>query len=60
MITGTNESRKLTKYISCKCECKFDVTNCKLNQKWNNDECGCGCKNLKEHCVYKNIIYRIL
>ena len=52
MITGTSESRKLTKHISCKCKCKFDVRNCKLNQKWNNDKCGCGYKNLKEHCVF--------
>ena len=24
MITGTNESKTLTQYISCKCKCKFD------------------------------------
>ena len=31
MITGINESRTLTKYISCKCECKFD------SKKWNSN-----------------------
>ena len=24
MITGINESKTLTKYISCQCKCKFD------------------------------------
>ena len=24
MITGINESKELTKHISCKCKCKFD------------------------------------
>ena len=27
MITGINESKILTKHISCKCKCKFDGTN---------------------------------
>ena len=27
MITGINESRTLARYISCKCECKFDRKN---------------------------------
>lgn len=30
MITGTNESRTLTKHISGKCECKFDELGSKL------------------------------
>ena len=25
MITGINESKTLTKHISCKCKCRFDV-----------------------------------
>ena len=32
MITGTNESKILTKHISCKCKCKFDERNCNLDQ----------------------------
>ena len=39
MITGINESKSLTKHISCDCKCKFDRTKCKLNQWWNNDKC---------------------
>ena len=42
MITGINESKKLTKHISCKCKCKFDGIKC-------NDRCRCECKNPKEH-----------
>ena len=37
MITGINESKTSTKHISC--ECKFDGTNCKSNQWWNNNKC---------------------
>ena len=32
MITGINESKTLTKHISCKCKCKFDGTKCNSNQ----------------------------
>ena len=49
MITGINESKTLTKHISCECKCKFDGRKCNSNQKWNNDKCRCECK--------KNIIY---
>ena len=44
MTTGINESKKLTKHISCKCKCKFDGTKCKSNQWWNHDKFGCECK----------------
>ena len=38
MITGINESKTLTKHISCKCKRKFDGTKCNSNQRWNNDK----------------------
>ena len=38
-ITGINESKTLTKHISCECECKFDGTECNSNQSWNNNKC---------------------
>ena len=44
MITWINESKTLTKHISCECKCKFDGTECKSNQYWNNDKCWCVCK----------------
>ena len=62
MITGINEWKKLTKHVSWKCEYKFDSRKCNSNQKWNNDKCGCECKNPKKHCVWKKdyICYRSL
>ena len=32
VITGINELKTLTKYISCECKCKFDGKNCNSNQ----------------------------
>ena len=32
LITGTNESKKLTKHISYKCKCKFHGWKCNSNQ----------------------------
>ena len=39
MITVKNESKILTKDISCKCRCIFDGKKCNSDQLWNNDEC---------------------
>ena len=50
MITGINESKILTKHVSCKCKCKFDSRKCNLNQNWNNNQCWCKCKNPPKHC----------
>ena len=47
MFIGINESKILTKHISCKCKCQFDGIKCNLNQNWNNDKCWCKCKNKK-------------
>ena len=44
MITGINESKILTKHISCKCKCKFDGTKCNSNQRWDDNKCWCECK----------------
>ena len=44
MITGINESKTLTKHISCECKYKFDGRKCNSDQWWNNDKCRCGCK----------------
>ena len=32
MITGINESKTLTKQISCECKFKFDESKCNSNQ----------------------------
>ena len=55
MITRINESKTLTKYISCKCKCKFDGRKCNSNQWWNNDKCRCESK--KHHIREKNYIW---
>ena len=39
MITGKNESKTLTKFISCECKFIFDGGNCNSDQWWNNDKC---------------------
>ena len=57
MITGINESKTLTKHISCECKCKFDERKCNSDQWWNNDKCKCECK--KRH-VCEKIMFGIL
>ena len=39
MITSKNESKTLTKCISCKYECKSDGVNCNSKQKWKKGKC---------------------
>ena len=56
MITGKNESKILTKDISCKCKCKFDGRKCNSNQWWNNDKFDVSEKNI----YVKKIIFGIL
>ena len=39
-----NESKLLTKDISCECKCKFNGRKCNSNSKWNNGKSRCECK----------------
>ena len=39
MIKGINESKTLTKHISCELICKFVGRKCNSDQWWNNDKC---------------------
>ena len=55
MITGINESKTLTKHISCECKCKFDGRKCNSDQWWNNDKCRCECK--KRHVCEKDYVW---
>ena len=41
IITGINESKTLTKDISCKCKCMFYSSKCNWNKNWNNHKCWC-------------------
>ena len=54
MITGINESKTLTKHISCEWKCKFDGPKFKSNQWWNNDKGLCECK--KHHICEKDYV----
>ena len=55
MITGINESKTLTKYVSGQCKCKSDSRKYNSNQKSNNDKCQCQCK--KHHICEKYYIW---
>ena len=55
LITRINESKTLTKHISCECKCEFDETKCNLNQSWNNDKCQCERK--KDHICEKEYVW---
>ena len=39
IVTGINESKTLTKHISCEHKYNFDGRNCNLDQWWNNGKC---------------------
>ena len=39
MITGINESKTLTKHISCECKCRFDGRKLNSDRWWNNHKC---------------------
>ena len=41
IITWINESKTLTKHISCEYKCTFDGRKCNWDQWWNNDKCQC-------------------
>ena len=61
MITNKNEAKKLVKYISCDCKCKFNSTTCNLNQKGNIETCQCECKKdyswNSRTCIYEDSKY---
>ena len=55
MITGFNESKALTKHISCQCKRKFCRTKCKSYQWLKNDNCQCECK--KHYICKKDYVW---
>ena len=54
-IAEINESKTLTKHISCEYKCKFDGRSCNLDQWWNNDKSRCDCK--KHHVCKKYYVW---
>ena len=55
IITRINESKTLTKHISCEFKCRFDGKKCNSDQWWNNDKCRCQCK--KRHVYEKDYVW---
>ena len=55
MITEKNESKILTKDISCEFKCRFDGKKCNSDQWWNNNKCLCDCE--KRHVCRKDYIW---
>ena len=53
IITEINESKTLTKHISCDCKWGFDGRQCNSDQWWNNDKCWWECK--KRHISKKDV-----
>ena len=60
-MTGRiNESKTLTKHISCECKCTFDGRKCSSNQNWSNDKCRCECINPRKIIPAKEVMFGIL
>ena len=59
MITGINESKTLTKHVSCNCKCKFDGRKCNSNQKWKTINVNVSVKIRKNIMCVKKIIFGI-
>ena len=54
IITERNESKTLTKHISCACKCRFDARKYNSDQWWNNDKYWYECK--KRHVCEKGYL----
>ena len=55
MITGINESKTLSKHISCECKCKFNERKCNSDHWLNNNKYRCACK--KHYIFEKDYIW---
>ena len=46
LVSGTNETRRIEWYVTCKCKCRFNSSVCNNKQRWNDDKCRCEYKEL--------------
>ena len=46
LMSRTNETRHIKWYKTCKCKCRLDASVCSNKQRWNEDKCRCGWKEL--------------
>ena len=51
-MSRTNETRHIKWNETCKCKCRLGVSVCKNKQRWKNDNCRCGCKELIGKGIY--------
>ena len=49
LVSGTNETRRIEWYVTCKCKCRFNSSVCNNKQRWND---------YKFRCEYKELIDR--
>ena len=56
LLTGINESKTLTKHISCEYNYKCDGRKCNSNRWWDNDKCRCEGK--KHHICEEDYIWK--
>ena len=45
-MSRTNETRDMIWHETCKCKCRLDTSICNNKQRWSNDKCKCGCREL--------------
>ena len=55
-ITRIDESKSLTKHISCKCKCRFDGRKCNWGQWWNNK---CRHEQKKHYLCEKGYVWNL-
>ena len=45
-MPGTNETRHVKWYETCKCKCRLDASVYNNKKRWISDKCRCECKEL--------------
>ena len=45
-MSGTSETRCIEWHETCKCKYRFNSSDCYNKQPYNDDKCGCECKEL--------------
>ena len=46
LMSRTNETRHVKWHETCKCKCRLNSSVCNNKQRWNEDKCRYGCKEL--------------
>ena len=59
-MSRRNETRHIKWHETCKCKCILDPSVCNNKQRWNEDKCGCECKELLIKAYVIKDLFRIL